>query len=277
MCGIAGAFVYEPEAARLDLLIAAINASASRGEDAFGVVRWSPSTGFRRFSRHACGEHDWLTAIGAPELAESTIYLHTSRAEPTTEWRKEKTDVDIPPFVDEGIAVAHNGNLTNGLTVRRELVRQGAIYQSTSDLEFGLRRSSMIDTAVVPSLVARIGIWNAIGALKGGSALAILNSWKAELVLCRNFMPLAVSWEPGIVCFASEASFFPGAGRPFRSNQTWELPPFSAIQISPFGFRGPLEWGQDPGSEKNEAWEPFPALSWKNDGPRRDTLMDEKP
>ena len=34
-----------------------------------------------------------------------------------------------------GLAVAHNGNLTNGLTLRRELVRDGAICQSTSDTE----------------------------------------------------------------------------------------------------------------------------------------------
>ncbi len=34
-----------------------------------------------------------------------------------------------------GFAVAHNGNLTNGLTLRRELIRDGAIYQSTSDTE----------------------------------------------------------------------------------------------------------------------------------------------
>ena len=34
-----------------------------------------------------------------------------------------------------GFAVAHNGNLTNGLTLRRDLVREGAICQSTSDTE----------------------------------------------------------------------------------------------------------------------------------------------
>jgi amidophosphoribosyltransferase len=34
-----------------------------------------------------------------------------------------------------GFAVAHNGNLTNGLSLRKQLIRDGAIYQSTSDTE----------------------------------------------------------------------------------------------------------------------------------------------
>ncbi len=32
-------------------------------------------------------------------------------------------------------AVCHNGNLTNGLTLRRQLISEGAIYQATSDTE----------------------------------------------------------------------------------------------------------------------------------------------
>ena len=34
-----------------------------------------------------------------------------------------------------GFAIGHNGNLTNGLTLRRQLVRDGAIMQSTTDTE----------------------------------------------------------------------------------------------------------------------------------------------
>ena len=50
-----------------------------------------------------------------------------------------------------GFAVGHNGNLTNGLTLRRELVRDGAIMQSTTDTEVILhlvarsRRNRFID------------------------------------------------------------------------------------------------------------------------------------
>ena len=46
---------------------------------------------------------------------------------------------NVQPLFSElssgGFAVAHNGNLTNGLTLRRDLVKGGAIFQSTTDTE----------------------------------------------------------------------------------------------------------------------------------------------
>src|SRR3982075_3774484 len=50
-----------------------------------------------------------------------------------------------------GFAIGHNGNLTNGLTLRRQLVRAGAMMQSTTDTEVILhlvaraRRGRFID------------------------------------------------------------------------------------------------------------------------------------
>ena len=34
-----------------------------------------------------------------------------------------------------GLSIAHNGNLTNALIVKRELVKTGAIFRTTSDTE----------------------------------------------------------------------------------------------------------------------------------------------
>ncbi|UFZ05239.1 amidophosphoribosyltransferase [Bradyrhizobium ontarionense] len=72
-----------------------------------------------------------------------------------------------------GFAVGHNGNLTNGLTLRRELVRAGAIMQSTSDTEVILhlvahsRRSNFIDRFI-----------EALRALEGAYSLVCLTNKK---------------------------------------------------------------------------------------------------
>jgi amidophosphoribosyltransferase len=53
-----------------------------------------------------------------------------------------------------GFAIGHNGNLTNGLTLRRQLVREGALMQATTDTEVILhlvaraRRNRFIDRFV---------------------------------------------------------------------------------------------------------------------------------
>lgn len=250
MCGIAGAFIYDAAQAQLDVLVGAVAASASRGEDAFGVVRWSPSTGFRRYARHGRGGAEWLDELGRPGADELTVYLHTSRAEPTTEWRSEKRLNDVPPFVDHGIAVAHNGIIANDDALAKT---------------YDLARTSTIDTAVVPPLVARLGVWEAIAALRGGSAMAVFDARAERLVLCRNFLPLSVAWQPGAVVFASEAAFFPGVDRPFKSFQTWDLPSFSCLEVSADGIRGPVAWGGS-GAPADAAWEPFPPLCWRPHG-----------
>lgn len=250
MCGIAGALVYEPSVARLDGLLAAVDASAARGVDSFGVVRWSASAGFRSYRRLGQVNGEWIQSVGYPESAEPTIYIHTSRAEPTTEWRREKKETDIPPFVDKGIAVAHNGIIAND----EELAT-----------EHTLSRTSPIDTAIIPPLIAHIGVWETVAAIKGGAALAIIDSSRARLVLCRNFMPLAITWEPGIVCFASEAAFFPDAAQPFRRYQIWELPPYTGIELSAEGYCGPVSWGERL-QEERAAWQTYPELAWRTYG-----------
>ena len=46
---------------------------------------------------------------------------------------------DVQPFFGEfsmgGAAIAHNGNLTNAVALRRELIDRGSIFQSSSDTE----------------------------------------------------------------------------------------------------------------------------------------------
>src|SRR5665213_2475164 len=108
-----------------------------------------------------------------------------------------------PMFADlqtGGIAIAHNGNLTNFLTLREQLVQDGAIFQSTSDSEVILH---LIARSRKGKLVARF--IDALSRIEGGYALVALTNKK--LIGVRDplgIRPLVLGDLDGKAVFASE-------------------------------------------------------------------------
>jgi glucosamine 6-phosphate synthetase-like amidotransferase/phosphosugar isomerase protein len=239
MCGIAGALLYADAATTL--FFEAVRACRSRGEDSFGLLCWSPLGGWKELRRFSCKLDDWVASFRAQDWP--CFYLHTSRAEPTTEYKEVKSESDIPPFRTASIAVAHNGIIANDT----QLVRR-----------YDLHPCSEIDTAIMPDLVAQLGFWQALRQIRGGCAFAVVDADRRTLYLARNFLPLTIVWQPGIIAFASERSFFPKSNRPFPPYRIWDVPAYTGIEFSTSGYGDPVRWGDVPDPGSTNQWNSFP-------------------
>ncbi len=129
-CGVFGIFDH-PSAATITAL--GLHALQHRGQEAAGIVTFD---GHRFNSERRLGlvsEH-FSRASTIERLAGRSAIGHV-RYSTTGETILRNVQPLFSELSSGGFAVAHNGNLTNGLTLRRDLVKEGAIFQSTTDTE----------------------------------------------------------------------------------------------------------------------------------------------
>jgi amidophosphoribosyltransferase len=129
-CGVFGIFGHEDAGA---LTALGLHALQHRGQEAAGIVTFDG----RQFmsERHAglvgdvFGKHGHMENLRGGNAIGHVRYSTTGGS----------SGRNIQPMFAEltggGLALAHNGNLTNARMLRRDLVRDGAIFQSTSDTE----------------------------------------------------------------------------------------------------------------------------------------------
>ncbi len=84
---------------------------------------------------------------------------------------------NVQPFFADlhsgGIGIAHNGNLSNAFNLRKELVKNGSIFQTTSDTETIVQ---LIAKSKRSEIISKI--IDALFKIQGGYALAILTNKK---------------------------------------------------------------------------------------------------
>jgi amidophosphoribosyltransferase len=129
-CGVFGIYGH-PDAAAITAL--GLHALQHRGQEAAGIVSFDS----RRFHSErrmglvgdAFSRREVIERLPGMSAVGHVRYSTTG----------ETILRNVQPLFAElnagGFAVGHNGNLTNGLTLRRQLVRDGAMMQSTSDTE----------------------------------------------------------------------------------------------------------------------------------------------
>jgi len=238
-CGVFGVFDVESASG---LTALGLHALQHRGQEACGIASFDG----QRFhtERHMGHVGD---AFGGGDLNErlpgQSAIGHTRYSTAGGSFIRNVQ----PMFADleaGGVALAHNGNLTNFLTLRDRLVSEGAIFQSTSDSEVILhliarsRKTKLVDRFI-----------DALQQIEGGYALVALTNKK--LIGVRDplgIRPLVLGDLDGKAVLASETCALDMVGAKFvRDVEHGEmividqdgvesLKPFPAMQARPCIF-----------------------------------------
>src|SRR5256714_14198304 len=129
-CGVFGIFGH-PDAAAITAL--GLHALQHRGQEAAGIVSFDGNR-FHSERRMGLVGDNFSRKEVIDRLPGASAMGHV-RYSTTGETILRNVQPLFAELDGGGFAIGHNGNLTNGLTLRRQLIRDGAIMQSTSDTE----------------------------------------------------------------------------------------------------------------------------------------------
>src|SRR5262249_28156104 len=150
-CGVFGVYGHSDAAA---LVALGLHALQHRGQEAAGIVAYDGEQFHtHRGMGHVSDNFGSKEVIG--RLPGYSALGHVRYAT-TGEVALRNVQPLFADFEFGGLAICHNGNLTNSYQVRRQLVRRGSLFQSTSDTEVivHLIATSLKETVVDPLIDA---------------------------------------------------------------------------------------------------------------------------
>jgi 7-cyano-7-deazaguanine synthase len=217
MCSINGSYVLMNGKFDKFFMNEILLNSSERGIDSSGISVLSKSALGNVQTIKQIGKYDsrMLSLVLSRDVK---ILINNHRAEPTTEFIKNKTPDDIQPFNSENIHIVHNGVVCN-------------------DKEYSFETKTDIDSAIIPFLLEEgyHNVWN----LKGSFALAFFNKNERErLYLYRDYKPIWVCYDMKnkAYYFSSLEKYFP-CSRFDNNYKIFEVPPYTFCCIDEQGFR----------------------------------------
>ena len=129
-CGVFGIFNH-PDAAVLTAL--GLHALQHRGQEAAGIVAYDGEHFNTQKKMGLVGDH--FTKQGVIDRLKGNMAIGHVRYSTTGGTIMRNVQPLYADLDSGGFALCHNGNLTNALTLREELIKSGCICQSTSDTE----------------------------------------------------------------------------------------------------------------------------------------------
>ncbi|MBB4147139.1 amidophosphoribosyltransferase [Sphingobium scionense] len=214
-CGIFGVSGAETASAMVAL---GLHALQHRGQEAAGITSWDGHDFHtHRAMGHVAGNFDRDEVIRA--LPGDTACGHV-RYSTTGETSLRNVQPLYAELNSGGFAIAHNGNISNAMKVRRELIRRGSIFQSTSDTEVIIH---LVATSNYRTLLDKF--IDALKQIEGAYSLIVMTP--EGMIACRDplgIRPLVMGKLGDSIIFASETVALDVVGADYvRSIEPGEL------------------------------------------------------
>lgn len=167
-CGVFGVYDLSDAAA---LTALGLHALQHRGQEAAGIATFDGE----HFHTHRAKGHvgDTFNAQEVIDRLPGSSAIGHVRYSTTGETVLRNVQPLFADFAFGGLAVAHNGNLTNARALRTQLVEQGHLFQSTTDTEVIIH---LIATSHGANLVERV--IDALSRLEGAYSLVLISRKK---------------------------------------------------------------------------------------------------
>ncbi len=223
-CGVFGIWDADTAAA---LVALGLHALQHRGQEAAGITTFDGRQFHtHRAMGHVAGNFDKDDVIrGLPGRSACGHVRYSTTGETALR--------NVQPLFAElssgGFAVAHNGNLSNAMKLRRDLVRRGAIFQSTSDTETIIH---LVATSNYRTLLDRF--IDALKKIEGAYSLVCLTP--EGMIGCRDplgIRPLVMGKLGESIIFASETVALDVVGAKFIR----QIDPGEMVIVSDQGMR----------------------------------------
>ena len=194
-CGIFGVSGMEGAAAAVAL---GLHALQHRGQEAAGITSFDGHQFHtHRAMGHVAGNFDRDEVIRA---LHGNVACGHVRYSTTGETALRNVQPLYAELASGGFAIAHNGNISNAMRLRRDLIRRGAIFQSTSDTEVIIH---LVATSQFRTLIDRF--IDALKQVEGAYSLIVMTP--EGMIACRDplgIRPLVMGKLDDTIVFASE-------------------------------------------------------------------------
>ena len=200
-CGVFGIYSKEAKEDLIGHVCVGLSALQHRGEESCGVA--INEDGIIHFHKDVGLVSEVFTKEVQTSMPQGKMAIGHVRYSTTGASKKENAQPMVVRHKKGNLAVAHNGNITNAVELKRELEEEGAIFTTTSDTEIicHIIVRERLKTDSIEEAVK-----NTMKIIKGAYSLLVLSPQKMIAVRDpQGFKPLCMGHLGEDIVFASES------------------------------------------------------------------------